>query len=299
MPELPEVHTIASDLRKNLLGCKIDAVEIAHGYKVNPNNQIYAGLLTGSQIDKVGRIGKNLVIKLNNDNFLTFHLAMTGRILLQEPNSPKQPHQKVELTLSAVTPPHPQRPARDGSRARAHPLQSAAGESTLVLRFCDPRAFGKTGVLNAIEVTKLKQKYGPDLVAQEITAEVFLSRLQSKNTAIKNALMEQSVVAGLGNIYATDALWTAKIHPETKTRALTLKQAQNLLESAKDVLIEGIKHRGSTLPDEAYVDAFGRSGNHQKYLRIYGKSACPKCKTKVEYKKINGRGAYFCPTCQK
>jgi formamidopyrimidine-DNA glycosylase len=136
-------------------------------------------------------------------------------------------------------------------------------------------------------------------VLEDITPETCLTRLRSKNTIIKTALLEQSIVAGLGNIYATDALWLAKIHPETKTQSLMPEQVQILLNSAKEILLEGIKHRGSTLPDEAYVDIFGKPGSHQNYFRIYGKTYCPDCKTKVEYKKLNGRGTYFCPKCQK
>lgn len=274
MPELPEVHTIASDLKKNLVGWRINKVEIENGYTTNPDNKLYSQLLTGSLVDKVGRVGKNIVIKLSNGSFLTFHLAMTGRLLLQDQNSPKAPHQKVQLTLSNK-------------------------DKTKVLRFCDARMFGKTGVLDAVGVHKLKQKYGPDVVLEELATEVFLSRLQSKRTNVKNALLDQTIVAGLGNIYATDALWMAKIHPEAKTQDILLNQAQSLLEAIKGILLEGIKHRGSTLPDEAYVDIFGKPGSHQSHFRIYGKTHCPVCQTKVEYKKLNGRGTYFCPVCQK
>ncbi len=273
MPELPEVHIIASDLKKNLVDWRIDKVEIEHGYNTIPENKIYAQLLTGSLVNKVGRVGKNIVIKLSNGSFLTFHLAMTGRLLLQDNNSPKAPHQKVQLTLSNE-------------------------DKIKLLRFCDARMFGKTGVLDAAGVHKLKQKYGPDVVLEEITTEVFLTRLRSKRTNIKNALLDQTIVAGLGNIYATDALWMARIHPEAKTQEILLKQAQALLKSAKEILLEGITHRGSTLPDEAYVDVFGKPGSHQNHFRIYGKTHCPDCQSKVQFKKLNGRGTYFCPNCQ-
>jgi len=274
MPELPEVHTIASDLKKNIEGCSIDGVEIENGYKVNPNNKDFSQKLVGSRIDKVGRVSKNIVIKLNSGDFLTFHLAMTGRLLLRDTKSPKDTHQKIQIKLSNK-------------------------EKNLALRFCDARMFGKVGVWNGQEIKGLKEKYGPDMIMQEILPGDFMERLKSKNTTIKHALLEQTIVAGLGNIYATDALWMAKIHPETKTRELDIKRSTDLLKSAKEILTEGILHRGATLPDEAYVDIFGQPGSHQKHFRIYGKAYCPRCKTKVEYKKINGRGTYFCPSCQK
>ena len=270
MPELPEVHTIASDLKKSIEGCSIDGVEIENGYKVNPNNRDFSQRLIGSHISRVGRIGKNIVIKLTSGDFLTFHLAMTGRLLLKNAKSAKDPHQKVQITMAEK-----------------------------VLRFCDARMFGKVGVWNEQEIKKLKEKYGLDVIIQELSPADFMGRLKSKNTVVKNALLEQSIVAGLGNIYTTDALWMAKIHPETRTKELDIQRAADLLNAAKEILTEGILHRGSTLPDEAYVDIFGRPGNHQNHFRIYGKSYCPNCKTKVEYKKINGRGTYFCPSCQK
>lgn len=274
MPELPEIHTIVSDLKKSIEGFLIDGVEIENGYKVNPNNQDFAQRLLGKKIDKVARIGKNIVIKLTSDDYITFHLAMTGRILLKNPKSPKDAHQKVQIKLSYK-------------------------EKDVALRFCDARMFGKVGVWNGQGIRKLKEKYGPDVIMQEILPDDFMKRLKSKNTAVKNALLEQTIVAGLGNIYATDALWMAKIHPETKTKELDIKRATDLLKSAKEILTEGILHRGSTLPDEAYVDVFGKPGSQQNHFRIYGKFYCPDCKTKVAYKKINGRGTYFCPMCQK
>jgi formamidopyrimidine-DNA glycosylase len=270
MPELPEVHTIAADLKKSIEGCTIDKVEVTNGYKVNPNNQDFQRRVEGTVIEKVGRVGKNIVIKLASGDFLTFHLAMTGRLLLKDAKSAKDAYQKVQLKLNDK-----------------------------VLRFCDARMFGKVRVVSSIELKGLKGKYGPDLIMQEISPSGFLERLKSKNTAVKNALLEQAIVAGLGNIYATDALWIAKIHPETKTKELDLNRAEELLVAAKAILTEGIAHRGSTLPDEAYVDVFGQPGSHQNHFRIYGKTHCPECKTKVEYKKLNGRGTYFCPSCQK
>jgi formamidopyrimidine-DNA glycosylase len=274
MPELPEVHTIASDLKTTIEGFRIDDVELEKGYKVYPTADYFAKTLVGAHVDKVGRIGKNIVLKLDSPNFLTFHLAMTGRLLLKDPTTPKALHQRLQLTLSNK------------------------GES-VALRFCDARMFGKVSVWTGQELRKLKAKYGPDVLTQELLPQDFAARLKIKNTSVKNALLEQATVAGLGNIYATDALWLAKIHPETKTRDLDLQQATDLLKAAKDILAEGIAHRGSTLPDEAYVDVFGQPGHHQKYFRIYGKTFCPVCTTRVDYKKLNGRGTYFCPSCQK
>ena len=110
--------------------------------------------------------------------------------------------------------------------------------------------------------------------------------------------MDQSIVAGLGNIYATDSLFLAGIHPETKTQNIDLNSAKKLLNAMSLIVNEGIEHRGSTLEDEMYVDAFGKPGTHQKYFRVYGKKACINCNNKISVKKINGRGTYYCSFCQ-
>ena len=111
-------------------------------------------------------------------------------------------------------------------------------------------------------------------------------------------MLDQAVVSGLGNIYATDALFLSKINPKTPSSAFSLTMAETLLKNARAILLEGIAHRGSTLDDKMYVDVFGKAGTHQKYFRIYGKANCPNCKSKAEYVKINGRGTYYCPICQ-
>lgn len=273
MPELPEVHTIVSDLKKYLVGYCIDKVEITNGYNVIPDNSTLKSAATGSSVKDVQRVAKNIVIGLDNGYYITFHLAMTGRILLRKVSQDKDYHQKVQFTLSKK-------------------------DKKIALRFCDARMFGKIQVLNTKGLDKLREKYGPDMHTAQITVEVFTEIIRSKNTNIKNALLEQSLVTGLGNIYVTDALWLAGIHPETKTRDISSQRSKALLESAREILSEGIMHRGSTLPDKAYVDIFGKPGQHQNHFRVYGKTKCPKCGTAVEFKKINGRGTYYCPSCQ-
>ena len=274
MAELPEVYTIASDLKKNIEGYDITNVVIESGYNTYPDNKSFKTGLTGRKIVKVGRVGKNISIRLDSGEFLNFHLGMTGRLLLRPLNAKTDPFRKLSINLSK-------------------------GNKKYSLRYCDMRMFGKASLLSPKEIQNLKRKHGPDLIADDITSDEFLNRLSGRRTGVKNALLEQSLFAGLGNIYATDALWLSKIHPETKTTELTIGQAEKLLKSSVDILTEGIKHRGSTLPDLAYVDIFGKIGTHQKYFRIYGKKYCPTCKTKIIYKKINGRGSYFCQICQK
>lgn len=278
MPELPEVQTIVSDLNQHITGFQIVKILIEKGYIVYPSKHLFGKIALNQEITSVQRVAKNILIKLKNSYFIHFHLAMTGRILLREPDQKSDNWVKLILNLKRAC------------------LPEGTG---LTLKFADMRMFGKAELLSSQEVEQLKNKYGPEPLDENLTPEVFLQKIKSKNSTIKNVLLDQQIISGLGNIYATDALFLANIHPESLTKDITLNQAKNLLLSAKQVLQEGIKNRGSTLPDKMYVDIFGNPGFYQNFFKIYSKQTCPKCKTKVEFKKVAGRGTYFCPRCQE
>jgi formamidopyrimidine-DNA glycosylase len=145
---------------------------------------------------------------------------------------------------------------------------------------------------------KLTEKYGLDPLEKSVTPEKFLKAVKSKRTNIKNVLMDQKIMSGIGNIYATDALFLAGINPLLPTQNMSLEMAEKMLSSVRDVLTEGIKNRGSTLPDKMYVDIFGKTGNQQNHFKVYLKTKCTNCGSSIKFIKINGRGSYFCPTCQ-
>jgi formamidopyrimidine-DNA glycosylase len=273
MPELPEVHTITQDLKENVIDFEIKNIQISKDYRIPKDVATKLKVLIGEKIVNSDRIAKNISLKLSNDMFLVFHLAMTGRILLRQQKDIKDKWIKVVFKI-----------AKNGE--------------TKYLKFCDMRQFGKIQVLNGKEILGLKEKYGLSILDKDVTPEKFLKSLKSKRTNIKNALLDQKIVAGLGNIYATDALFLAGINPKTSTQDVNLEMGKKLLKSSNQILKEGIKNRGSTLPDKMYVDIFGKSGNQQNFFKIYGKKTCPNCKGKVDFEKINGRGTYFCPTCQ-
>ncbi|OGC46189.1 DNA-formamidopyrimidine glycosylase [candidate division WWE3 bacterium RIFCSPHIGHO2_12_FULL_38_15] len=273
MPELPEVQTITSDLKKYFENSTIDDVKISGEYNVYPDRKFFLAHTKNVQISSINRIAKNIVFELENGYFMVFHLAMTGRLLIRALNQKPDKWTKITFTLKK-------------------------NNKSVEVRFCDMRMFGKAVLYSKEELEKMKQKYGPEAHKGSIDAKEFAHRLNSKRTTIKNALLDQSIISGLGNIYATDSLFLARIHPETKTQNIDTKSAAKLLEAAKLILNEGIEHRGSTLEDAMYVDAFGKPGTHQNYFRIYGKKTCINCSGKVSVKKINGRGTYFCSFCQ-
>jgi formamidopyrimidine-DNA glycosylase len=271
MPELPEVHTITTDLKKHVQGATITSVTVTDEFKVSPESKIFKKMLPGKKISGVRRIAKNIVVELEPKDFLVIHLAMTGQVLFRKVGFKQDRWTRVIFNIE-----------KDGKE----------GE----LRYTDMRMFGKVQILDDLNL--LEEKYGPDPLDKKLTGPKFLEILQRKRTNIKNALLDQKLIAGIGNIYANDSLWIAKIHPETKTKDLTKPMAKELLEAVREILKESIKHRGSTLSDKMYVDIFGRFGKHQNYLKIYGKEECPRCEIPTIFKKINGRGTFLCNNCQ-
>ncbi|HLD51371.1 hypothetical protein A3K34_00305 [candidate division WWE3 bacterium RIFOXYC1_FULL_40_10] len=274
MPELPEVHTISADLRKILKNAVIDKVLIANNYRVFPENRIFINTVKGKRVLNVSRIAKNIIWELEGDKYIRFHLAMTGRILIR---NPKESPMWSKVAFRIIPP---------------------RGMKPLDIAFADMRMFGRVELVEGEDLDKLKAKYGPEPLDRGLTPEEFLSRIKAKRSTIKSALLNQAVISGLGNIYATDALFLAGIHPETKTKDLDLQGTTKLLKAAKQVLEEGIVNRGSTLPDKMYVDIFGKEGSQQNHFKIYLKTICDNCKGPVEFKKIAGRGTYYCPNCQ-
>lgn len=274
MPELPEVHTIATDLKKHIRGARIVNINIKDTYKTLPDNNAFLEAVINQEIVDVTRIAKNIKIDLANNNHILIHLAMTGRVLLRTKDFKSDLWERVIFTIEK-------------------------NNKQIQVRFCDMRMFGKVKLLENKDLQEFKTKYGPEPIDMQLQPDEFLKQLKSKRTIVKNALLDQKIISGLGNIYATDALFLAGIHPETPTSKISLEAARRLLEKSRQVLNEGIEHRGSTLEDMMYVDIFGKPGIHQEHFHMYGKTICPKCNAKTEYKKLNGRGTYFCPNCQK
>lgn len=274
MPELPEVQTIVSDLTKSILDYVIKDSIISEGYTALPTNETFTNAILEKRIRNIERIAKNILVHLEDGTIIHFHLAMTGQILLKDFYD-YSPSGWLRVLIKIQNNQH-----------------------TKYILFNDMRKFGKIAVINQQDRKKLIEKYGPEPIEKNLKLETFIKQIKSKKTNIKNALLDQKVISGLGNIYATDALFLAGIYPETSTQKLTNEQFEKLFNSSQQVLNEGIEHRGSTLDDKKYVDIFGNEGSHQNHFKIYSKQECPKCSTKVTVKKINGRSTYFCTNCQ-
>jgi formamidopyrimidine-DNA glycosylase len=270
MPELPEVETIANGVHARIHGQTIRSVWTSNKpqtFKSPPDEIIEA--LTGSRIDRVHRVGKTIVIDLSRkkkqSQFLV-HLGMTGRLLVSTPDTPIPAHTHAILTLS----------------------------SGKELRFIDARRFGR------LSIVALDTKYeGPGAEPLTIPLEDFIALFRNRRTPIKAALLNQSLLHGVGNIYADEALFHSGIRPTRHVGRLTRAELTRLRTALIKVLTEAIQLGGSSVSD--YVDADGVAGFFQLHHHVYSRTGepCRTCTAPIKRIVIGGRSTHYCPTCQK
>ncbi|MFN4212470.1 MAG: bifunctional DNA-formamidopyrimidine glycosylase/DNA-(apurinic or apyrimidinic site) lyase [Microgenomates group bacterium] len=285
MPELPEVETIRRQLEKNIVGKTIKDIEILEKKQfIGKKEEV-----TGKKIDSIKRYGKVLSIKLIQPIklikpiYLNIHLKLTGQ-LLYAPNL-KNPvfSEIIPFTKTNKMPANTTRVIikfTDGSG----------------LFFNDLRKFGWIKVNHKPEIPK-----GIDVLSKEFTVNYLTVLIKNSNKPIKTLLMDQDKITGIGNIYANDALFLAKIHPKKKAKNLKEEEIKLLYQSIKKVIEQGIKHGGSSGADEAFVQINGTKGKHQRFFLVYQREnqPCPLCKTSIKRIKQNGRSSFYCPKCQK
>jgi formamidopyrimidine-DNA glycosylase len=271
MPELPEVETIRRDLTRLVVGRKILAVTTDSLKQVKPSLGKVKKAIVGAKIKKIERRAKVLLIFLSNRRVLAVHLKLTGRLLVRKKGVPKDDWQHVVISLS-------------GNKE---------------LRFADLRKFGWIKLLkDRKELEKLLSEFGPEPL-DSLDLRRFKEILSSTSRSIKIVLMDQKKISGVGNIYANDALFLARINPRRPAKGITDKEAKKLFRAIEKVLRAGIKYRGAS--DQYYLDALGRKGAYQDHFLTYGRQGkkCFDCGGKIKKIKIGGRGTFFCPKCQK
>jgi formamidopyrimidine-DNA glycosylase len=288
MPELPEVETVRAGLKKLIVGKTIANTSFDWPKSFpNANNDVKA-FVHGSMVTDVRRRAKLLMIDLSSKYTLVSHLRMTGQMVYVK---------------------------KDSRFGAGHPNDSLVGnlpdKSTRVtfsftddsnLFFNDQRKFGYVQLVPTAEVPNIPfmQKVGPEPLLDDFTAEVFSKRLERRpNTNIKAALLDQTVLAGIGNIYADEALWGAEIHPTTLVKNLTKKQIKLLHADIRYVLQLAIDKGGST--NRNYVNAEGKKGSYMDFARVFRREnlPCPRCKTTIIKTRVAGRGTHTCTSCQK
>lgn len=320
MPELPEVETVRLGLQRLLPGRTVSAADsdTAKSFPNAPSD--VAQFLIGAAIVAVRRRAKVLLIDLSSDYTLVIHLKMTGQLVFikeghtpplgSEMNSELSPH-PLKLARSA-------RAAADAGEIRfgaGHPNDSLVGQlpdkSTRVtlsftdgsrLFFNDQRKFGWMRLLPTVEVPNIDfmQKVGPEPLEAAFTWQVLRDRLQRrKNTTIKAAILDQTVLAGIGNIYADEGLWGAKIHPATLVKNLAPAKIKALHVALVAVLRLSIEKGGSS--NHTYVDAEGKKGSYMSFANVFRREgqACPRCGTTIIKTRVAGRGTHLCPHCQQ
>jgi formamidopyrimidine-DNA glycosylase len=266
MPELPEVETIKRDLEKVILGKKITEVCIHHPAVIKqPSPGKFKQGLEGTSFKNILRRAKVLILELSNGKSLVIHLKMTGQLVY--PGDGKK--SRVSFRLS------------DGK----------------IFDFNDQRLFAELHLLDDWRSLKFIQGLGPEPF--DINLEQFKQMLSQKRTKVKPLLMDQTFISGIGNLYAAESLFRAKIHPQRPASSLTDKEKEGLFREIKDVLKEAIQHGGSSVDD--YVRLSGKQGDYVKYHRVYGREGepCLVCRLPIKRIDLGGRGTYFCERCQK
>lgn len=292
MPELPEVETIRRDLETGVLGKKIKAVEVLASKSVSPKPREFVSALLGQSFRDIDRIGKLMIFRLSDKkHFLLVHLKMTGQLIysFHDKLLAGGHSLKAESLPGYVGGELPNRSTRvwfsfaDGSR----------------LFFNDQRRFGYLKLVDSKELESIKQKYGIEPLTPDFTEKNFFLAIQGRTKNIKALLLDQTLISGLGNIYADEALFAAGIRPSRRASDLTKAETARLYGVIEGLIRQAIKHRGTTFNN--YVDAQGKKGNFVKKLQVYGRSKqeCLKCGGIIKKIKVAGRGTHFCPNCQK
>jgi len=275
MPELPEVEVVKIFLEDKLLNQKIISIEI-----LNKNSFIGApSSVINTTITQFSRIGKQLSIHLSNGKILLIHLKMTGQLII------------------------------DGFML-GHPTKTIDTKSTrlkfkfnngVILYFNDQRKFGWVQVFDKDSLKIFQQNLGLDILDKNFIPEYLYSQLQRSRRPVKSVLLDQNFFAGIGNIYANDALFLSNIHPSTPANKITKIQSKNIHKNLIDIMQQSILAGGSTMKDKSYVRPDGSHGNNQFSFRVYQRAgeSCLVCQTLIKRIVVGGRGTFLCPKCQK
>jgi formamidopyrimidine-DNA glycosylase len=275
MPELPEVETVCRGLRQRALGRWITGVEILHSGVVLGATEDFTRWICGRKVSRVKRKGKVLAVELESPNgqsthFLMMRLGMTGQITVRRRSERLEAHTHVRLLLD------------DGEEE---------------IRFRDARRFGRLRVSTREELDAILAALGPD--AQEMRGTEFLQAARGRRGAVKSWLLNQRVVSGLGNIYADESLYAARIHPLAQPGRLSRRTLQRLYLTVKKVLKRAIELQGTSFRD--YVDIEGHAGRYRRWLNVYGRTGkpCRRCQGLIRRIIVSGRSSHYCPRCQK
>ncbi len=276
MPELPEVETVRQGLAAHTVGRKIKSVQVLHERAIRrhvPGHDHFVAALAGRTIIGTRRRGKYLWLPLDDGDAIIAHLGMSGQFRLAASAAPDEAHLRVRFTFD------------DGDPE---------------LRFIDQRTFGGLSLSDGgAELPPEIAHIARDPLDPEFDDDAFIAKFRRKHTEVKRALLDQTLIAGVGNIYADESLWRAKLHGARQTDSLTKPAIRRLLGHVRDVLTEALKAGGTSF-DALYVNVNGESGYFDRSLEAYGREGepCSRCGTPIRREQFMNRSSYSCPTCQ-
>jgi formamidopyrimidine-DNA glycosylase len=273
MPELPEVETVRRSLADRVVGTAIHSVEFRNfpGVVGSMSQEVFSALVVGKRFAGIDRRGKHLWLGFENGNGLFIHLMMTGQLLLLRPDAEPVRFEHLRLQL----------------------------DNGWAVAYADQRKFGRVLRLTDDEWDAIDRRIGPEPLEADFTGARLYELTRDRHTAIKAFLLDQRKVAGVGNIYADEALYRAKLHPARATGSLSEVEAERLRDAVREVLSEGLERKGTTLSN--YRDANGDAGTNATNLRVYGRGGsgiCDECGATLVRLIVAQRGTTICPTCQ-
>ena len=278
MPELPEVEVLRRDLDKEIVGKKIKTVEVTGTRSVrrHKNKKEFIEQLEGHKITAVQRRGKYLIVRLDGAEALVVHLGMSGQLLRAKSareKAPKHTHVVITFTQGGL------------------------------LRFVDPRTFGEMFVTKYDELDEQVEELGHlglDPLETAMSWDLFGRMLAEKKSRLKNLLMDQKFIAGIGNVYSDEILFNAGLKWDRMSDSLSQQEVRRLYRAISETLQDAVKYRGSSLADEQYVDLFGQQGEYQHYHQVYDKEgqACQRCRHPIRRARFSNRSTFFCEACQ-
>src|SRR5437763_6182663 len=278
--ELPEVEVMRRDLEKDVVGRRVKSTEVRPSNNAmrvirrHPKRKEFTARIDGRKFAKAERKGKYILLHMDSGEVLVVHFGMSGQFIRSNKRTALPPHTHVVITFQQ------------------------GGD----LRFVDPRTFGELFVSAADEIGKVKelQHIAIDPLEDTFTWQSFGDLLAQRAAKLKTLLMDQKFVSGLGNIYSDEVLFGAGLRYDRMSDTLSSQEVRRLYRAIQEVVQEAIRYRGTTLEDEAYLDLFGKPGEYQHELKVYGRRGlpCRRHRTAIEMVRISNRGSYYCPQCQ-
>jgi formamidopyrimidine-DNA glycosylase len=279
--ELPEVEVLRRDLEKEIVGRRIESVtvrpqrnamRIISGH--HRTRKDFEKRLQGRKIVGVDRRGKYVLLRLDDDSVLVMHFGMSGRLIKGTKRMELAPHTHVHIEF-----------AKGGD-----------------LRYVDPRAIGKMFVTTKADLDGGKElgRVAIDPLEHTFTWPQFSERLAAKKMKLKALLMDQEFISGLGNIYSDEVLFASGLRHDRRSDELSSQEVRRLYRAIQEVVQDAIRHRGTTLDDDAYLDLHGKPGEYRGELKVYGRKGepCRRCRSEIRTVKIGGRNSYYCEVCQ-